>query len=247
MIEMCGAGPAVEASKIFIVMLSLAISASAIIFLKKFNFSSKSKIFLIYSHLVSLLFPLVFLTTNAGCASVCASCYTNIYHLAGLALPSTLVISTVLGFFVIPALFVRSNKQSELSKGWVYDFVKRNSKAMGIKQPKVYTLNKPEPVAFSFRNFKSAVFLSVGLFDILKLKEMQAVILHELAHIKQKSSALKMSTYILRIFSPASILLRFHHNNKEEEKKADLLAIRIQGTDKHIKSARDKILEYYSC
>ena len=99
-------------------------------------------------------------------------------------------------------------------------------------------------MAFSFRNFRSAVFLSVGLFDILKWKEVQAVILHELAHIKQKSSSLKLSTFMLRVFSPLSVLLKFQHKNTEEEEKADLLAIRMQKTDKHIRSARRKLVEY---
>ena len=146
--------------------------------------------------------------------------------------------------FVIPAIFVYHNRKSQIVSGRVYEFVKVSSKKMKIRQPKIYTINRQDPLAFSFRSFKSAVFLSVGLSDILKWKELQAVILHELAHIKQKSSALKMSTFFLRIFSPLSLILKFHHNNKFEEEKADSLAIKIQKTRMHINSARKKILEY---
>ncbi len=240
---MCGVGIGIEISKLLIVSGSLLFSLVSIILLKKINFSTKTKIGLIYSHILALLFPLVFLTTNSGCAMSCASCYTNIYHLLSLAIPSTMILGTIAGFFIIPAIFIYHNRKSQIVSGKVYEFVKVSSKKMKIRQPKIYTINRQDPLAFSFRSFKSAVFLSVGLSDILKWKELQAVILHELAHIKQKSSALKLSNFFLRIFSPISLLLRFHHNNKEEE-KADRLAIKIQKTGEHIKSARKKILEY---
>ncbi len=243
---MCGAGPEIEATKLLIVSFSFVFSITFLLLLKKFSFSTKGKITLIYSHLLTLLFPLVFLTTNGGCAMACAACYTNIYQLLGLAIPSTLLASTALGFFLIPAIFVHSNRKSEIVSGEVYSFVKRNSERLKIKQPKIYTIDKSDPVAFSFRNLKSAVFLSVGLFDVLKWKEIQAVILHELAHIKQTSSALRLSAFFLRVFSPLSLVLKFHHNNKEEEEKADRLAIKIQKTDKYIKSARKKIMGYYA-
>ena len=244
MIDNCISGWGLESGKLLIASLSFIVSISLLLALKKFSFSTKSKIVIIYSHLTTLLFPLILLTTNVGCAAVCASCYTNVYHLFGLVIPTTFFISTAIGFMVIPAAFVYSNRNSALSEGNVYNFVKKSSSSMKIKQPKVYILNKSSPVAFSFRNFKSAIFLSVGMFEIMKWKEVQAVILHELAHIKQKSSALKLSTFFMRIFSPLSIILKFHHNNKEEEKKADRLASKIQGTDRYLKSARNKILEY---
>jgi len=244
MFEMCGVGWGVEASKLAIVSVSFALSAIFLILLKKISLSTKSKIFLIYSHILSLFFPFIFLTTNVGCASVCAACYSNIYQLLALALPTTLLVTTITGFFVIPTVFVYTNRRTEMKSGKIFNFVKKSSKQLRIKQPRVYILNKSNPVAFSFRNFKSAVFLSVGLFDILKWKEAQAVILHELAHIKQKSSAMKLSTFFLRIFSPLSILVRFHHNKLSEEVKADSLAAKIQGADKYIKSARNKIQEW---
>ncbi len=244
MIDACATGIGIEYAKLLLIIISLSVSASLIILLKMFSLSTKAKIVVIYSHLSTLLFPLVLFTTNIGCASVCASCYTDVSQLISLAIPTTFIVTTIAGFAIIPAVFVYSNRKSEIKRGKVFQFVKKSSRTLKIKQPKIYTLNTSKPVAFSFRNFKSAIFMSVGLFDILKIKEMQAVILHELAHIKQKSSALKLSTFFLRIFSPISILLRFHHTNTEEERKADLLAAKLQKTDKYIKSARNRIREY---
>ncbi len=233
-----------ETMKLLAVSVSFVFSGIFLILLKKLSLSSKPKIALIYSHLLALFFPFILLTTNAGCAAVCAACYTDIYQLLSLAVPSTLLLSTIAGFALIPTVFIYSNRKSEITEGAISDFVKSSSRKMKIKQPKIYTLNTSRPVAFSFKNFRSAMFLSVGLFDILKWKEVQAVILHELAHIKQKSSALKLSTFLLRVFSPVSILLKFQHKNTDEEEKADLAAIRVQKTDLYIKSARKKLIEY---
>ncbi len=244
MLDACATGIGVEYAKILLIIISLSISASLILLLKMFSLSTKAKIVVIYSHISTLLFPLVLFTTNIGCASVCASCYTDVSQLVSLAIPTTFLVSTIAGFAVIPTVFVYSNRKREIKNGKVFEFVKSSSRKLKIRQPKIYSINTSKPVAFSFRNFKSAVFLSVGLFDILRWKEVQAVILHELAHIKQKSSALKLSTFFLKVFSPVSILLRFHHNNNDEERKADLLASKLQGTDKFIKSARNKICRY---
>lgn len=244
MIDACAAGLGVEYTKLLLIIISFSASAALILLLKMFSMSTKAKIVVIYSHISMLLFPFILFTTNIGCASVCASCYTDVSQLVTLAIPTTFLVSTLAGFVIIPTVFVYSNKKREIKEGKVFDFVKKSSKALRVKQPKIYSINTSKPVAFSFRNFKSAIFMSIGMFDILKWKEAQAVILHELAHIKQKSSALKMSTFFLRVFSPVSILLRFHHNNTQEEKGADFMAAKIQGTDRYIKSARKRIREY---
>ncbi len=236
----------VEIMKILFVVISFSISGVLIFILKRYNTSTKTKIALIYSHIITLFFPFTLLTASTGCGLLCISCYSNILQVFVLALPPTILISTIAGFIVIPAFFISTNRSNEIRSGKIHSFVKSSSKKLGIKQPKTYLIDKQDPIAFSFRKFKSAIFLSVGLFDILRWKEVQSVILHELGHIKQRSSALKLSTFILRIFSPLSILLRFHHNNSLEEKKADKIAINIQGTDRHLKSARRKISEYDS-
>ena len=245
MIANCAATIGIENTKILIAFASIVLATIFLLALKKTCLSTKSKIFLIYSHIISLLFPFVLLTTNAGCGMVCSPCYTNVTQLVGLSIPTTFLIGTAAGFALMPALFIRSYRKTEIKSGKVFDFVKQASRKMGISQPNIYTVQGQAPAAFSFRKFKSAVFLSVGLFDILQWKEIQAVILHELAHIKEASSALKISALLLNIFSPMSILiLRFHHTNKEEELKADGTAANIQGTEKHIISARKKILAY---
>ena len=165
-------------------------------------------------------------------------------NLTLLSLPTTLLVSTIVGFVVIPLYYVKTNSQRQIKRGWIINFVKTSSKYLNIKPPRIFAVDKANPQAFSFKHFRSAIFLSVGLFDILNRKELEAVILHELAHIKEKTSALKLSLAFFRVFSPMSILVKFHHEKTDEEKKADKLASSIQKTNRHIKSARTKIRKY---
>lgn len=230
----------VDAEKLVLSAVSISIAIIILLALKKSSLSTKSKLFLIYSHLVFLFFPLVLFTTNFACGALCMSCYNKTLNLIFYALPSTLMLSTIAGFVIIPSFYLLSNKRREIKDKGIRRFIAKHSCMLKIRTPNVYAINRAKPVAFSFRSYKSAIFLSIGLLDIMKKKEVEAIILHELAHIKQKASALKLSAYLMK-FSPLSTMARFHHDSTEEEAMADRLAVRMQGTKRHLKSAKRKM------
>ncbi len=241
----CLSGIPIDMGKTTISIISFTIAAILLILLKNSKLSTKLKISFIYGHLTFLFFPFILFTTNVGCGALCQACYNSLSQLVAYSIPTTLIFSTLAGFVIIPGLFVFSNKKMEIKTRWINDFVKRYSKNLGINIPKLYAIDKSKPIAFSFRSFKSAIFMSVGLLDILSIKELKAILLHELAHIAYKSSALKFSSYFLRIFSPLSVLARFHHDSNKEEKLADRFAVKEQGTNKFLVSAKRKISKYY--
>lgn len=240
----CFAGIVIDGNKIILTTISASVMLAILFILKKFNLSTKLKISLIYAHLTALFFPFVLFTTNVACGSFCLSCYSNILEMAAISFPTTLVLATISGFIMIPTFFIVSNKKMEIKNKEILKFVKSYSIKLQLKMPKIYAVNKAEPIAFSFRSFKSAIFLSVGLLDILNKREIEAILLHELAHIKAKSSALKFSSNILRLFSPLSLLARFSHDSNKEEIIADKFAIREQKTERYILSAKRKIGDY---
>jgi Zn-dependent protease with chaperone function len=240
----CFMGYAVDPDKLILISGSVFLAVLTFALLRKFNFSTKIRISLIYGHLSFLFFPLAIYSINMSCGIFCMSCYNNLFHLAIYALPTTLIASTVAGFVVIPTLYTFTNKKMVIKNTWITKFVSIQSKKLNVKMPKLYAINKANPIAFSFRSFKSAIFLSVGLFEILNKKEIKAVLLHELAHLKQRSSALKLSNHFLRFFSPLSVLTRFHHDSNSEETEADNYVVTIQGTDRYLLSAKKKLNEY---
>lgn len=241
----CLAEIPLDPPRLFLTAASFSIALLTFFILKKFNLSTKFRVGLIYSHLVTLLFPFILFTTSAACSAMCVqSCYSSIYNLVAYSLPTTIVLSSITGFFVIPALFIFSSKK-EITNQSLLKFVRKYSKLMKINTPKVYLIDKAKPIAFSFSSFKSAIFLSVGLIDILNKKEIEAIILHELAHVKNRSSLLKVSNFIFRI-SPLSIISKFSSDNNGEERLADIFAARIQKTFRHVNSAKRKLDNFES-
>lgn len=224
------------ADKIFLSVVFFSLALVTFLALRR-DISTKSKIVLIYSHLTFLLFPFILLTTNTTCGLFCMQCHNNYPALVSYALPGTIAASTFAGLFVIPAFYTMSGKRNVRNK-LVRDFVARYSKTMNIRTPNVYLVDKAKPVAFSFRSVKSSIFLSVGAMDVLTKKELQAVLLHELAHIKHRSSQIKFSSFMMR-FSPFSLLAGFHDSGTEE-RLADGFAAGVQKTDRHLKNAKKK-------
>ncbi len=239
----CFAGFIIDYEKMFLVGTSLVFAILMLLALRRTQ-STKYRIGLIYAHLSFLFFPFTIFTTDFACGAMCAPCGgTDLIGLALLSLPTTLAFSTVAGFVLIPTFYVLTNQKYEIKDKDVKNFVKTQSKKLNIKDPKIYAINKPKPMAFSFRSHKSAIFLSVGLTDVLNKKELQAVLLHELAHIKEKSSALKLSNALMRVFSPFSRLASFHDTGREEH-KADELVVKEQKTRKYLDSVKSKINEF---
>ena len=231
--------------KVLLSVFSFFLAVVMLVFLKGTNFGTKTKLVLIYGHLTFLFFPFVLFTTNLGCGISCAPCQNNLISLTLLALPTTLVASTLVGALAIPSYYIFSNKTREIKTRWMTKIVKFYANKLNFPVPKIYALDKAIPAAFSFRNFKSAIFFTVGLLDILNKKELEAVLLHEIAHIARKSSLLKLSFSILRFFSPLSVFVKFYHDSSEEERYADNFTIKEQKTNFHLDSAKQKMDNFY--
>lgn len=242
MLPACFAGFVIDFDRLLLTGSSLSLAVITIFALAKFRFSTKVKIGLIYSHLFFLFFPFVLLTTNATvCGFTCLPCTNNLINLAVLALPTTFIFSTAAGFFVVPAFHMYFNRKAETENVHIIRFTKTQSARLNVKMPKIYITDTVNPTAFSFRSFKPLIFISAGLVDLLRKKEMEAVILHELGHLKRRASVLKMSFSLVRFFSPFSLITKFHRDMNKEEIYADMFVVRTQKTSKYLRSAKRKI------
>ncbi len=244
MIMGCFAGFVIDADKLLLIGSSISFAIITLLVLKKFRLSTRFKVGLIYGHLISLFFPFVLLTTDVACNAGCMPCANNIANLLALTFPTTLLLSTVAAFFVIPGFYMFFSRKSETGNIQITEFVKFYSRRLKIKMPKIYIIDNANPIAFSFKSFRPMIFLSAGLIDLLNKREIEAVILHELGHLKRKASVLTTSLSLFRIFSPFSLLARFHHDSDEEELYADEFAAALQKTGRHLKSAKRKIDEF---
>ena len=204
--------------------------------------SIKTKISLIYLHVLFFIVPLIIMAFSSTCRIPFFNCTTKEFV-------SFVIIGGIgiflIGFFLIPYIYLSLNKKNILKDRTLNLFVKKHSRILKIKSPDIFYINSAKPYAYSLKTIKGAIFISIGLFEILSKKEIHAVILHELYHIQQRSSFYKFSTNFLKTFSVAPSFLNLNKSLQKEEKSADSFAIKTQKTPKHISNAKKKISLFY--
>ena len=82
----------------------------------------------------------------------------------------------------------RSYPVSESQAPELYEMVRRLSQRAGMPMPKLYVTPSPQPNAFATgRNpANSAVAVTEGIMRLLNRTEVEGVLAHELAHIKNR-------------------------------------------------------------
>ena len=131
--------------------------------------------------------------------------FTVILSLAGVSLmilPFIVVIFNVIQWLIAPYLIdamyrVKEVKKSEDPK--LHEMVERLSRNSGIKTPKLMKANIPIPNAFAYGSpiAGSRVAVTNGLLEALETEEVEAVIGHELGHLKHRDVQVMMFVSIL--------------------------------------------------
>lgn len=113
----------------------------------------------------------------------------------------------------------------------IYNMVERLTANAGIPMPRLYITASTQPNAFATgRNPKhSAVAVTQGLLNILNYEELEGVIAHELAHIKNRdvlisTIAAVMAGVITTMANWAQWALMFGMGNSDEEEGPGFLA-----------------------
>ena len=231
--------------KVSISLLSLALSVWFFFLMRK-AITPKRKVLMIYAHLFTLIFPVVYYIFTNGCMSVANVGFCNSLKPALTIFFVTLFSSIGLGYLLTPLMLKFSPKTSQVQNHCLDDFLTTETKKVGIKKPALHLLDTAQPQAFCVSILRPRIYVSIGMAELLSKKEMEAVLLHELGHLKRQSSWLKFSTYVHRLASPFSVLTDFNPMLRAEEQAADEFAITAQGTGRYILSAKRKIAAFES-
>lgn len=94
-------------------------------------------------------------------------------------------------WYFSPALikmFMRLREIGPTEYPWIHEMVEELAEKARIPKPKLYIVNNPTPNAFAFgRTQRSAgIGIHTGLLDVLDRKEIEAVLAHEIGHIKHR-------------------------------------------------------------
>ncbi len=237
----CVLGFFYEPLNIAVIGVSLFVALVSLFFILKKGLPSGRKVFFIYLHVFALVFPFAFYLFFNGCQALFSGCSSvlPIAYLIGF----TGVISAIFGSIAAPYIFVlsKSRSSSEFKDRRLVEFVKKESGDLGMNPPKIYLIDTGKPAAFSFSNIRPVIFVSVGMLDLLSRKEAEAVLLHELMHIRSGTSVIRFSSFFIRLFSPLSYFVSLRHELNDEERRADKFACERQATSRHILSAKSKV------
>lgn len=199
---------------------------------------------LLYAHLFFALMPLFYFAVAVPCnisliQGLLALCSVTITKLLIYLIPAGIVGALLSGSYVVPLVYKKCYNAKEINN----KKISRMAGQAGISQPKIFVLDTAKPIAFSHGK---SIFVSVGMHELLSQKETEAVLLHELGHIKNRSSAKKFSALLARLVSPLAFFYPLGRHIAREEKRADDFAVRAQKTRQHLRSAKTKVAEFFS-
>lgn len=231
-----------ELPPITLELLEIAAASWALGILVLYSWKRTSKAWLLYAHLTFLFLPLFVYAARLPCAQpildgLQAFCAVTLTKVAIYLIPPTILIATLAGYWLFPYLYVRQLRCKEQSSHLISTYATKIGKPL-----RLFWFDNAQPLAFSLRN---TIFMSQGMFELLNHHEREAVLLHELGHIRERSGWKKFSSALTRLFSPlASFSCR--ETVQQEERRADLFAAQTQGTTKYLKQAKEKVILYYS-
>ncbi len=221
-----------DPAKMLVVVVSVLLSIAALLSWKKYNIPV-----LLYAHLFFVLSPLFYLALSINCGmnfvqGLLALCTLLFAKFIIFILPPLMALSFIAGYVLIPRLYRTLSKPLNL-KGFNEICRLTNVKA------ELFLIDKAKPVAFTLGK---KVFVSVGLFEALSRKELEAVLLHELHHVKSRASWGKFSSSFVRLFSPIAWFSA--SSVEQEELAADAFAVKTQKTSAYLNSAKQKVSGY---
>lgn len=233
------------------VVFSIIISLVYYKLTKNISFKKKSLIFSVFSSTFLWLFIVLsiilctfyefdYLEYPLRIIKIVASLSTIGALLFSLAI-SSIVYHKASHFFVgrLPlALFTKKEKK------WINEILIKYRLPKDIKFKKI---NIEIPNAFSVTGNEKIIFLTRGLLKNLNFEEIASVVIHEVSHVNNEDSKLKIYLSVMTKFIFFDPILRFARNkiSKEMELTADEYSARYLQSKNNLISALNKINGYY--
>ena len=173
----------------------------------------------------------VFLLIIGGLGALAAYAYRS--WVVAVIVVAVAAIYAVIQFFAASREALAINGAREIQKKdapELYRIVENLAITEGLPTPKVYIMNDPSPNAFATgRNPQTAsVAVTTGLMEIMDKREVNAVLAHEMGHVKNYDILVNMVAFGLvgAIGMLADILARsFIYGNKRDNKNSGPLMV----------------------
>lgn len=154
--------------------------------------------------------------------------YFNDWQIVLWVLIFSIIYATIQYFFAsqIAVVMTGGTEIQKKDHPRLYNIVENLSITTGLPMPKIYIINDPAPNAFaSGRDPKHAlVSATTGLLDIMDDKELNAVMAHEMSHIKNYDIRVSMIVFglvcLIGIFSDLAYRMVFYGSRRRDEENS---------------------------
>lgn len=141
-------------------------------------------------------------------------------------------ITSLIFFFqeMVPILLhMMEAKRSEIEteKPDADSVISKAIERLPVEKPDIFVLDDDDFVLFSTTGRKAAVYVSTGVIHTLNVDQIQAAVVHEIAHIERNKKPLLLIVFVFRVimfFNPV-VLIEFRRLVQEEEKICDDMAV----------------------
>lgn len=131
--------------------------------------------------------------------------------------------------YIIEAIY-RVRNVSRVEEPELHDIVERISAASGVKTPQIKIANIPIPNAFAYGSplTGSRVAVTTGLLNTLDMEEVEAVIGHEIGHLKHRDVQIMMFVSLLPAifyYIGYSLMWSSMYTGRDERRNGSLMAL----------------------
>lgn len=185
------------------------------------------------------------------CRQSLTTFFSSTSHLIGISVLALILLASSIAVITTSLSVLKTLKKLRtLRNSKSRKFQKRVNQAIkkvGISSTTVRIVENAKPIAFSLGFFRKTIILSNGLVEEMNNQELEAILLHELAHIKKNHPiklALGKILSDIFFFIPVmkELALKYHVHI---EVQADESVIEIQTTNRFLKSALAKVISTY--
>jgi len=230
-----------------------AVAAALLVIFSLGRSSPRLRVGVLFTLFSTVVFGWVFVAASFVFCNQFLGLYTTageraVQVVLGLALLTGLVATVPFSVFVtlsVPRAMIKGLEKDSVSAQEVSSFpLERIMETMGLSGLALLRSPSDSPLAYSIGGKRrAALVFSDGLERLLDREEMQAVVTHELAHIKNDDTRAKIfiSAYRRVLFFDPALRLVERLYAREKELLADEVAMRFTGKPNALASALLKI------
>lgn len=171
----------------------------------------------------TVIIMVVFLVIIGGLGALAGAIYQN--YVITVIVVAVAIIYALIQFFCASRLAMAVNGGQEIAKKDspdLYNIVENLAITTGLPTPRIFIIDDPAPNAFATgRNPQTAmVAVTTGLMEIMNKRELEAVLAHEISHVRNYDILVNMIVFglVAAIGMICDLFLRmtfFSRNNRE--------------------------------